>query len=118
MNVGRLSSTALLASGIAGVIAPNEVAKALHLVPVSERGVAEVRAGVGGTYAALGLWAMLSRSPNAQRAVGITWLGAALARIASLKLDRPETDRTYWAYLAAEVTLGTLALFTATAREA
>ena len=117
MNVGRLSSAALLASGVAGAIAPMEVAKALHIVPANERGVAEVRAGVGGTYAMLGLWAMLSRSPHAQRAVGITWLGAALARVASLKLDGPETDRTYWTYLAAEVTLGTLALFTATARK-
>jgi hypothetical protein len=112
MRIGRLSSAALMASGIAGVVSPGQVATALHLTPSSSRGVAETRAGLGGTYAALGGWALLSRSPVAQRAAGVTWLGAAAVRLAALKVDRPRADWTYWAYLAAEVGLGSGAVLT------
>ena len=34
-----------------------------------------------GTYAALGAWALVSRAPTAQRAVGVTWLGAAAGAV-------------------------------------
>ena len=97
-------------SGAAAVVSPDRVAAALQLVPASPRGTAEARAGLGGTYAALGVWAIVSRHPSAQAAVGVTWLGAAAARLASLAVDRPRTDASYWAYLAAEVGFGTVAL--------
>jgi hypothetical protein len=110
MNLGRVSSAALMLSGIAGVVSPRQFISALELSPLSDRGVAETRAGMGGTYAALGGWALLSREPAAQRAVGVTWLGAAAVRLASLKLDRPRTDAAFWAYLAAEIGFGTTAI--------
>jgi hypothetical protein len=114
MNLGRVSSAALMLSGIAGVVSPRQFTSALELSPLSDRGVAETRAGMGGTYAALGGWALLSREPAAQRAVGVTWLGAAAVRLASLKLDRPRTDPAFWAYLAAEIGFGTTAIAYAT----
>jgi hypothetical protein len=110
MNLGRVSSAALMMSGVSGVVTPKRVASALDLAAVSDRGVAETRAGLGGTYAALGGWALLSRDPAAQAAVGVTWLGAAAVRLASLVVDRPRTDWAFWAYLAAEVGFGTAAL--------
>ena len=110
MNLGRVSSAALMLSGIAGVLTPRRVGSALDLLAVSNRGVAETRAGLGGTYAALGGWALLSPDPAAQAAVGMTWLGAAAVRMATLVLDRPRTDATFWAYLAAELGFGTAAL--------
>src|SRR5438128_7419709 len=110
MNLGRVSSAALMLSGLSAVVAPKRVASALKLSAVSGRGVAETRAGLGGTYAALGGWALLSRNPTAQVAVGVTWLGAAAARLGSLPLDRPRTDWKFWAYLAAEIGLGVAAL--------
>ena len=110
MNVGRVSSAALMLSGLAAVTNPQSVAAALDLAPGSNRGVAETRAGLGGTYAALGGWALLSRDPTAQRAVGITWLGAAAVRLASLVVDRPRTDAAFWGYLAAEIGFGTAAI--------
>jgi hypothetical protein len=103
-------------SGGAGVVMPERVALALDLPATSGRGIAETRAGLGGTYAALGGWALLSDEPAAQRAVGVTWLGAAGARLGALVLDRPKTDWTFWAYLAAEIGLGTAALRAASAR--
>jgi hypothetical protein len=109
-RLGTLSCAAMMASGIAGVLIPQQVSDALHLTPSDPRGIAETRAGLGGTYALLGAWALLSRQPLAQRAVGVTWLGAAAARLASLQLDHPETDADFWAYLAAELLLGSTAL--------
>ena len=116
MNLGRVSSAALMLSGVAGVLTPKRFVAALDLVPTSDRGVAETRAGLGGTYAALGGWALLSRDPVAQRAVGVTWLGAAAVRLATLVVDRPPTDWTFWSYLAGEIGLGASALAAARPR--
>ena len=110
MNLGRLSAAALMLSGLAGAAMPERVAAALDLPASSGRGLAETRAGLGGTYAALGGWALVSARPAARTAVGVTWLGAAAARLSALAIDRPRTDWTFWAYLAAEVGLGTAAL--------
>jgi hypothetical protein len=114
MNLGRMSSAALMLSGLSGVLMPRRVASALKLSPLSGRGVIETRAGLGGTYAALGGWALVSRDPAAQAAVGVTWLGAAVVRLGSLVLDRPSTDWSFWSYLAAEVGFGATALASAT----
>jgi hypothetical protein len=116
MNLGRLSSAALMLSGLAGVVSPGSVGSALELPAASARASAEIRAGLGGTYAALGGWALVSKEPAADLAVGMTWLGAAAARLASLKLDRPRTDGAFWAYLALEAGLGATALIAASSR--
>jgi hypothetical protein len=108
--LGLLSAAALFASGVAGVVTPDSVGEALALPPTSGRGRAEVRAGLGGTFAALGGWALLDRSPAASSAVGYTWLGAAAARVGSLFVDRPRTDRAFWLYLGAELSLGSAAV--------
>ena len=103
-------------SGVAAVARPEVVATALHLPPADSRGRAESRAGFGGTFAALGAFGLLSRSPAAQRAVGVTWLGAAAARLVALRFDDPEPDASFWAYLAGEVGLGAAALLGAGGR--
>ena len=103
---GAISSLALAASGIGIALQPNQAASALGLSATSSRGVAETRIGLGGTFAGLGAWALLRRRPDAYRAVGATWLGAAITRVLTLQVDEPEPDWTFWAYLAGEVTLG------------
>lgn len=118
MNLGRLSAAALMASGLVGVLQPDRVGTALSLPPTDGRGRAETRAGLGGTYAALGAWALASRHPVAHRAVGITWLGAAAARLASLRVDEPETDSVFWLSLGMEVGLGSLAVLSSWAVDA
>jgi Domain of unknown function (DUF4345) len=110
MKASTVSCAALALSGLAGALIPDRVGAALELAPTTARGRAETRAGLGGTYAALGAWALASRSPVAKRAVGVAWLGAAAARLASLRVDPPETDWTYWAYLAAELGFGVTAI--------
>jgi hypothetical protein len=118
MRSGQLSSAALMLSGAAGVLLPARVAAALDLDPQSDRGIAETRAGLGGTYAALGAWALVSRHPAADIAVGVVWLGAAAARVAALRVDRPRTDPAFWSYLAAELGFGMLALASGARRTA
>jgi len=113
MNLGRLSSAALMLSGVAGVVMPERVASTLQLTPTSARGIAETRAGLGGTYAALGGVAFVSQRRALHAAVGAVWLGAAAARLVSLAIDRPRTDSAFWAYLAAEVGFGAMALVAA-----
>ena len=103
---GAVSSLALAASGIGIILQPRQAVSTLGLSSTSARGIAETRAGLGGTFAALGLWALVRRSRDANTAVGVTWLGAAALRLASLQIDQPETDATFWAYLAAELTFG------------
>ena len=103
---GAIASAALAASGIGIALQPDRAGPALSLTASSARGVAETRAGLGGTFAALGIWALVRRSSDAYTAVGVTWLGAAAVRTLSLVVDQPETDPTFWAYLAAEVVFG------------
>ncbi len=68
----------MCASGLAGVLMPDDVGGALELKPTTPRGRTEIRAGLGGAYAALGAWALADRSSAAKRAVGFAWLGAAV----------------------------------------
>jgi hypothetical protein len=116
MIIGRLSSAVLMLSGMAGIVSPRAVGSALDLAPGGARGIAETRAGLGGTYAALGGWASVSRDPAAEIAVGVTWLGAAAVRIASLAVDRPRTNLAFWSYLGLEIGCGVSALASAHAR--
>lgn len=116
MLLGRVSSAALLLSGVAALVSPDTVGNALRLVPSDARGKAEARAGLGGTYAALGAWSCLSATPEAAVAVGVTWWGAAAARLASLAVDRPRTDGSFWTYLGLEVVLGGMAMASARRR--
>lgn len=103
---GAISSLALAASGVGIIVQPRQAVGTMGLASTSARGIAETRAGLGGTFAALGLWALVRRSRDARTAVGVTWLGAAALRALSLRIDSPETDATFWAYLAAELTFG------------
>ena len=110
MRLGTLSAAGLAASGLAIALMPERTLKQLELVPTSPRGLTETRAGLGGTYAALGLWALARRSSDAYTAVGMTWLGAAAFRSYSLTADEPETAPSYWVYLTGEVVLGAAGL--------
>src|SRR5258707_14290439 len=100
MNVGRLSSAALMLSGVAAAVDPKGVVAALHLTAADARGVTETRAGLGGTYAALGGWALISRGPAADAAVGGTWLGGGGGRGATRKIRRPPVTAACWGHLA------------------
>lgn len=103
---GFTAAMVLGASGIGIALDPKRAGNVMRLPPMSARGVTELRAGVGGTFAALGGWALRRGSSDAYTAVGVTWLGAAAVRALSLAVDDPETDWTFWAFFAGEATFG------------
>jgi hypothetical protein len=107
---GFTSALALGASGVGIALDPKRAGEVMRIPPMSARGVTEMRAGVGGTFAALGAWALLRGTTDAYTAVGVTWLGAAVVRTASMKLDDPEKDTTFWLFLAGETVLGVAGL--------
>ena len=106
-RLGTLSALGLAASGVGIALQPRQASASLDIPAISQRGIAETRAGLGGTYAALGTWSALRATPDAHTAVGMTWLGAAALRLVSLVVDKPRTSPTFWLYLAGELTLGT-----------
>jgi hypothetical protein len=103
---GLASAAGLAASGVGIALDPRRAGEMMRIPPTSARGVTEMRAGVGGTFAALGTWAMLSRSSQAYTAVGVTWFGAALVRTLSIRADDPEKDWSFWTFLAGETIFG------------
>jgi hypothetical protein len=105
-RAGFVSSVALALSGVGIAVQPSQALAALGMAATSQRGITETRVGLGGTYAGLGVWALVRGSADAHRAVGMTWLGAGLMRLVSLRVDDPDTDWTFWAYLAGELGLG------------
>ena len=114
--LSRLPAAALLASGVAGVVIPQDFLDNIELDARSPRGIAEARAGLGGTYAGLGAVGVLAGTRSADAAVAATWLGAGVVRAGAWQQGRFQTHWTYWAYLAGEFTLGGLALRSAVRR--
>jgi hypothetical protein len=110
MRLGDVGAASLGLSGVAMALLPRQSARGLRLSPDSGRGVTELRAGLGGTYASLGLWALARGTRDAHAAVGATCLGAAAARAWSLTKDEPEPDLGFWALLAGEALLGVAGL--------
>ena len=102
---GYVSSAILAASGLAGILIPDQIAPVLDTAFTSVRGRAELRV-VYGALAAIGGWAVAVADHELFVAVGVFWLGAAGVRLLALALDRPRADSTYWAFLALEVVLG------------
>jgi hypothetical protein len=109
-RAGDLAAASLGLSGLAMALVPQRSAAALALSPDSPRGVTELRAGMGGTFAGLGLWAWARGTSDAYTAVGMTCLGAATARVWSLSVDEPERGPAHLALLAGEVGLGVVGL--------
>jgi hypothetical protein len=103
---GLTSALALGACGAGIALDPVRAGAVMRMPPSSARGITEMRAGVGGTFAALGLWALLRGTSEAYSAVGVTWLGAAGVRAVSMRVDEPERDTSFWAFLTAEAVFG------------
>lgn len=107
---GFTAAAGLCASGIGIALDPQRAGDVMRMPPMSARGITEMRAGVGGTFAALGAWALLRGTSDAYTAVGVTWLGAAAVRAVSMEVDKPEKDATFWAFLGLETALGVAGL--------
>ena len=83
---------ALLTIGFGGFgfLAPRYTASAVDLEPTtSTMGLSELRAGSGGLFVSLGLWALLTGDAIAYFAIGIAYLGAGSGRALSILIDKP-----------------------------
>lgn len=79
-------ATALL--GAAGLLVPRRVAAEVGVRPEGLLGVSEVRATYGGLFLAAGVAVLALDSTDAAMTLGAAWGGAAIARLASVAVDR------------------------------
>lgn len=104
---GYISGAVLAASGIAGVLIPQQVARPLDIGLPTGRARAELRIAYA-AFGALGVWAVIAGESALFTGIGVLWLGAAVVRLIALALDHPKADGSYWGIFAMEVGLGLL----------
>ena len=85
---GPLGAILTIALGLLGLLAPLRAGRMVGLKPEGPRGLSELRATYGGLFAGLGLACLVLQAPAAYAVAACAWLGAALARLASMALDR------------------------------
>ncbi len=83
--LGAILSVAL---GLLGLLAPLRAARMVGLKPEGPRGMSELRATYGGLFTGLGLACLVLQAPAAYAVAACGWLGAALARLVSMAVDR------------------------------
>jgi Domain of unknown function (DUF4345) len=82
---GALLTTGL---GIVGLLSPQSTARMIGIKPSEPRGVSEIRATYGGMFLSLGVLALYSQNVETYTAIGCGWIGAAIARVFSILVDR------------------------------
>lgn len=88
--VGALLS---LSIGAVGLLRPQIIATGAGVIAEGPHGISELRALLGGVLFSLGLVCLITREPAAFLAAAAAWLGAAVAKLISLVLDRPEPGK-------------------------
>jgi hypothetical protein len=104
-HVGALATLVL---GGLGLLRPQAAARLIGLEPRGRLGGSELRATYGGLFAALGLFALLTRDEVAFTLIGAGWLGAAAARVGDALLLGG--DRSVWRAALFEAALALLLL--------
>ena len=83
-----LGAWATVALGLFGLLAPLQAANLVGLTPRDRLGLSELRATYGGLFIGLGLACLIWPSAIAYAVGAMAWLGAALARLLSMAVDR------------------------------
>jgi hypothetical protein len=94
-----------IGTGLISLVRPRSVTGFTGLAAPGARGITEIRAVLGGAFIGLGLAPLILGAPAAYRALGITYLAIAVARIVGLALDR-SSERSNWISLAVEIGAG------------
>jgi Domain of unknown function (DUF4345) len=74
--------------GIMGLLNPLLTAYTIGIKPSEPRGISELRATYGGLFIGLGMSALYFQEPAIYITLGCGWIGAAIARIYSILIDR------------------------------
>jgi Domain of unknown function (DUF4345) len=88
MTMNFIGAILITVLGIVGFLKPLMVAKLVGLRPSEPHGISEIRATLGGFFIGLGGFAMYSQNTVIYGAIGMGWVGAAIARVCSLVIDR------------------------------
>lgn len=83
-----LGAWVTLALGVFGLLAPMHAARLVGLTPRDRLGLSELRATYGGLFIGLGLACLIWPSAVAFGVAALAWLGAGLARLMSIAVDR------------------------------
>jgi hypothetical protein len=101
-----IAALATAATGLLGLIRPTAVYGFTGLTASGVRGISEIRAIFGGLFIGLGIAPLFLGTP-AYLMLGIGYLAIAIARIASIVLDR-STSQSNWISLGIEILLGAI----------
>ena len=82
-----------LGLGVVGLIRPQAIATSAGVLAEGAHGLSELRALFGGILGSLGLVCLISREPAAFLAAAAAWLGAGVAKLGSLIIDKPEPGK-------------------------
>jgi Domain of unknown function (DUF4345) len=88
MTMNFIGAIFTMVLGIGGLLKPLMVAKLVGLAPSEPHGISEIRATLGGFFIGLGGFAVYSQNTVIYGAIGVGWVGAAIARIFSLIIDQ------------------------------
>ncbi|HEX9793973.1 MAG TPA: DUF4345 family protein [Planctomycetota bacterium] len=109
----QISGAVALGMGVVAMLAPGFVADFLDLLPQTTAAHGEIRASLGGVWAAMGLVVLggmsTGKGRTMARGVGVVWGGAVAGRVLSLVLDDLVAPLT-WLSIAVETAL-VVALF-------
>lgn len=108
--LNNFGAVATLLFGVACLIWPAPIAKAVCFELKGARGRAEFRIGFGGFFAGLVGYALWAQNRAVFAALGFMWLGAAITRLAVLPVDKPAFNRNYLIVLIYELTHAALLL--------
>ena len=94
-------------AGALGLIWPKRVSRAIGLELPGPLGVSEFRATYGGRFIGAGDAVLMIGSADAALVLGAAWLGAFVARVASVVMDR-NASKANLAGCAVELAVGAL----------
>lgn len=102
-----LGAAVSVLAGLAGLLWPRRISAAIGLQLPSTLGVSEFRATYGGLFAGAGAAVLLLGSRDAALVLAAGWLGAFVARLISVIVDR-STSKENLAGLGIEAAIGTM----------
>jgi hypothetical protein len=103
------AAIATILTGLASLVRPRAVQGFTGLRAPGARGLAEIRAILGGTFLGLGAAPLILGGSAAYQMLGITYLAIAAARVVGIVVDR-STESSNLISLAVEIVFGVILL--------
>ena len=100
-----IAAVGTIATGLISLLRPRSVTGFTGLSPSGARGVTEIRAVLGGAFIGLGVAPLILGAAAAYRTLGLTYLAIAMARAASMIVDR-SVESSNIISLAVEIVFG------------